>query len=241
MKRLVQGLCIALGSIVGTIVVIAAAVAWGPHHCDLVFPKIIGCAIGNYESLSAGMVAAGAAIFAGWLAWSAVQFQIAAEERRAAADRVEVEQVLQGDLDHFAEGLGAVWKILERFDPNEGGENNRNKLEGITYGIEHLTKDTWLSSSRQMVTMLGWRRRRDYERLFADLERFRQTLKSTVDHYEILDVVGAVGTDLEILRPDTRQWFEGRHRRSFKAWTFGYHIEYRAGVAKGGGTFDPAD
>jgi hypothetical protein len=120
------------------------------------------------------MVAAGAAIFAGWLAWSAVQFQIAAEERRAAADRVEVEQVLQGDLDHFAEGLGAVWKILERFDPNEGGENNRNKLEGITYGIEHLTKDTWLSSSRQMVTMLGWRRRRDYERLFADLgQRFR--------------------------------------------------------------------
>jgi hypothetical protein len=91
------------------------------------------------------MVAAGAAIFAGWLAWSAVQFQIAAEERRAAADRVEVEQVLQGDLDHFAEGLGAVWKILERFDPNEGGENNRNKLEGITYGIEHLTKDSGLA------------------------------------------------------------------------------------------------
>jgi hypothetical protein len=132
MKRSIQGLCIGLGSVVATVVVIAAAVAWGPHHCDLVFSKIIECAIGNYESLSGGMVAATAAIFAGWLAWSGVQVQIAAEERRAAAESKEVEQVLQDDLNHFAEGLGALWKILERYDPNEGAEINDAKIEGIS-------------------------------------------------------------------------------------------------------------
>lgn len=241
MERSIQGLYIILGSAVATAIVIAAAVAWGPHHCDLVFPKIIGCAIGNYESLSGGMVAAAAAIFAGWLAWSAVQVQIAGEERRAVAETKEVEQVLQDDLDHLAEGLGALWKILERYDPNEGAEINDAKLAGISYGIERLTKDAWLTSCRQMVAALGWKRRRNYEQLFADLERLRQIFKAPFDQYEILEVVRAVGVDFEILRPDTHRWFEGRHQRSFKAWTFGYHIEYRAGLAKGGGVFDPAD
>jgi hypothetical protein len=117
MTRLAQGVCIILGSIVATVAVLAAAVAWGPHHCELVFPKIIGCAMGNYEGLAGGMIAAAAALLAGWLAWSGVQVQIAAEERRAAAeerraaaDRVEVERVLQGDLNIFAEGLVPAFK-----------------------------------------------------------------------------------------------------------------------------------
>ena len=86
MKRWVQGCCIALGSVAATVLVLAAALAWGPHHCKAVFPMVIGCAIGSYESLAGGMVAAGAALFAGWLAWSAVQVQVDAEATRAAAD-----------------------------------------------------------------------------------------------------------------------------------------------------------
>lgn len=66
---------------------------------------VIGCAMGNYENLSGGMFAASVALFAGWLAWSAVQVQVSAEEKRAAADRVEIEGVIQGDLDYMAEGL----------------------------------------------------------------------------------------------------------------------------------------
>ena len=188
MKRSVQGLCIVLGSIIATVGVLAVALVWGPHDCKPAFPMVIGCAIGSYETLAAGMIAAGAALFAGWLAWSGVQTQIAAEERRAAADRVEVEQVLQEDLDTFGEALGAIWKILECLDretdreidrmagPQEGeaeeegeaaaqAQAKRTKLEeGAIYGIEKITEDAWLSSSRKMVTALGWRRRRDYEK-----------------------------------------------------------------------------
>jgi hypothetical protein len=130
MTRSVQGLCIVLGSIVATVAVLAAAVAWGPHHCAAVFPKIIGCAFGNYESLSGGMVAAGAALFAGWLAWSGVQVQIAAEERRAAADKVEVERVLQDDLDNFADALGAIWRILESLTITGGNQFTRQPVCG---------------------------------------------------------------------------------------------------------------
>jgi hypothetical protein len=86
-RRYAQGLVIILGSIAVTVAVLGAALAWGPHHCKLAFPMVIGCAMGSYEDLAGGMFAAGAALFAGWLAWSAVQVQISAEEKRAAADK----------------------------------------------------------------------------------------------------------------------------------------------------------
>jgi hypothetical protein len=82
MRRCVQGWSIFLGSLLVATLVLAVAVAWGPHHCPFVFPKIVGCAIGHYEGLTGGLLAAGTALFAGWLAWSAVQVQIAAAWRR---------------------------------------------------------------------------------------------------------------------------------------------------------------
>ena len=161
-------------------------------HCSSGFlkskwPLYVGCIIAAHEGLAGGLIGAAGALFAGWLAWSGVQVQIAAEERRATADRVEVEQVLQSDLDTFAEVLGAIWKILEGWEENEKDpEINRRKLSGVTFGIEQITKDTWLSSSRKMVEALGWKRRRDYEALFAGLERLGQVREANFDAYEAL-------------------------------------------------------
>ncbi len=199
--------------------------------------------MGNYESLAGGMVAAGAALFAGWLAWSAVQVQIAAEERRAAADRIEVEQVLQGDLDTFAEALGAIWKILERYEQAADPQVNRTKLEGVIYGIEQITKEAWLSSSRQMVTALGWQRRRDYDELFAELERlerYRDINAFNVD--EALAAVRRVGIEFQRMCPDTARYFEGRFQRAGKAYSLGYAIEVQEGVAvRERASFEPSD
>jgi hypothetical protein len=175
MKRWIQGLCIALGSVIVTVAVLAAALAWGPHYCKPAFPMVIGCALGSYESLAAGIIASAAALIAGWLAWSAIQAQIEAEAKRAVADRVEVEEILKQDIDTFADGLAAIWRILDSFDEDEA-EFDRTKLEGVSYGIEVIAKESWLSTSRRMVTVLGWERRRAYEQLFDGLEglqRFR--------------------------------------------------------------------
>jgi hypothetical protein len=215
-----------------------------------VFPKIIGCAIGSYEGLAGGMIAAATALFAGWLAWSGVQVQVAAEEKRAAAeekraaaDRVEVEKVLQDDLNIFAEALGAIFKILERFDEKDDAETNRTKLSGVAFGIERITNDAWLSSSRKMVTLLGWQRRRYYEELFAGLERlgkFRD--ENNLDVYEALQAVRNVSWSFELLRPDTGQYFKDRFRRAGKAYTLGHAIEVQAGVADHTrASFDPSD
>jgi hypothetical protein len=202
----------------------------------LVFPKIIGCAIGSYEGLAGAMLAAAAALFAGWLAWSGVQVQIAAEERRAAADRVEVEKLLQDDLNIFGEGLGAIFEVLESVNPDGYSETIKTQLSGVTYGIEQIARDTWLSSRRKMVAALGWERRLGYEELFDGLERlqkFRDESAFRYYHQDIPDALRLVrdmSWRFELLRPDTERYFKGRFRRAGKAWTLGDAIKRQAGV-----------
>jgi hypothetical protein len=157
-------------AIVLTVTALAAALAWGPHQCPLVFPKIIGCALGQYETLASGLIAASAALIAGWLAWSGVQQQIAADERRASADRKEVERVLQNDVDDFADALGSIWRVLEGLDP-EATQIDPQIVDAVSYGIDAISKPNWLSTSRRMVTVLGWDRRRRYDQLFDGTRR----------------------------------------------------------------------
>src|ERR1700729_197381 len=191
MKRWTQGLSIVLGSVVVTVAVLAGALAWGPQHCKAAFPMVIGCALGSYESLAGGMIASAAALIAGWLAWSAGQAQIEREEKRAIADRVEVEKVLAQDIDTFAEALASIWKVLEAADLG-GAEIDQAKQDAIDYGIEAIAKESWLSTSRRMVTVLGWERRRRYEELFDGLEALRRFLKIDLIDIEILNALDAV-------------------------------------------------
>jgi hypothetical protein len=170
-------------------------------------------------------------LFAGWLAWSAVQVQVNAEEERATADRKEVEIVLAGDIHYFAEALGAMWKILEGLE--QSGTRDRIKIEGVIYGIETIANDAWLSTSRKMVTALGWERRRTFEALFSALEslgRFRSV--DDFDVFEALNAVRSVSGYCENLQPDCSEFFEGLFRRTPKAWSLGYAIEVQAGVAE---------
>lgn len=126
--------------------------------------------MGSYENLAGGLFAASAALFAGWLAWSAVQVQISAEETRAAADRVEIENVLQRDLDDMADGLAAIWRILADLEQSPPpADTLTDRLRGVVYGIDRITKD--VPTLRQMVTVLGWERRRIYEAWLDNLER----------------------------------------------------------------------
>jgi hypothetical protein len=184
---------------------------------------VVGCAIGSYETLAGGMIAASAALIAGWLAWSGVQTQIEAEEKRATADRVEVEAVLKDDIDWFAEGLASIWKILETHE--EGRPFDQNKVEAINYGIENIAKESWLSTSRRMVSVLGWDRRRKFEQLFDGLEGLRQFRNlPEAGVWEALNAVKSVSTDFEIVQPATGEYFKGLFRRAGKAWTLGYAI-----------------
>jgi hypothetical protein len=56
---------------------------WQPpaRGCPWVFPKILTCVLTQYEGLAGGVVGAGGAIFAAWIAWMAVQAQIRRDEK----------------------------------------------------------------------------------------------------------------------------------------------------------------
>jgi hypothetical protein len=230
MNRRLQGVLLVLCLIGATILVLAGALAWGPHQCKLAFPMIIGCAMGSYEGLASGMFAASAALFAGWLAWSAVQKQITAEERRAAADKIEIEKVLQEDLDYLAEGLRAIWMISAELDraENMNAETRNQRIDGLIYGIERVTK--YNSTIRSMIASLGWERRREYERLLEGLEHLAtfQDL-SKFDPHEVHYAAMDVSDYFRILRPETEENFKGLWQRSHKAWTLGYAIAVNAG------------
>ncbi len=222
---------IILVSLVVMVAVLAAALAWGPHNCKPAFPMVIGCALGSYEGLAGGMVASIAALAAGWLAWSGVQSQIEAEAKRATADRVEVEEVLSRDIDSFADGLGSIWRLLDTIDPDKANFE-RAKIEGIIYGIEQIAKESWLSTSRRMVTVLGWERRRAYEQLFDGLEGLRQ-FRNVGDFvvFDALTAVRSVSRDFEFVQPETYEYFRGLWRRAPKAWDLGYAIARNAGLS----------
>jgi hypothetical protein len=90
LTRKFEGTLVAAGVLTGMVAVLSMATAWGPHDpCSMQFPKIIGCALGSYESLSGGLIAAGGALFAGWLAWSAIKEQIKLEKQKMIGAKVE--------------------------------------------------------------------------------------------------------------------------------------------------------
>jgi hypothetical protein len=85
MTRKAELVVVSLCVVIGVCAIMAMAVAWGPkHECAAQFPKIIGCALGSYEGLAAGLIATGGALIAGWLAWSAARDQIWLAQRQSA-------------------------------------------------------------------------------------------------------------------------------------------------------------
>src|SRR5436190_211994 len=225
MKRSAQAILILVCMLVITTAILAMAVTWGPHHCELKFPKIIGCALGRYEGLSGGLIAGAAAVFAGWIAWISVQTQIAAEEKRSLADREEVESVLSADIDLYAEATASIWKVLDTLSDTTPPDDKRRALGAVFSGIEEMSRPAWISVSRKMVTTLGWQRRRQYEELLDGLENLAK-YRDNYDLYlsDMFRQLTSVSYAFENCRPDTSTYFEGFFRRAGKAWTLGYSI-----------------
>lgn len=241
--RWVRGLLLGAGLVIVSSLLMASAIAWGPHSCGLVFIKVLGCAIGNYENLAGGLLAADAAIFAGWLAWSAVQMQITAEERRASADRVEVEGLLQADMIEIAEVLAALWRVLEvadekirAADPQHGLPDLKAEEQAVRYGIEQISRATDLETKNGMASILNWSRRAIYQRVFAGLAKLRERLEDPeFEPWDTLVDVRNVSQNVRIIRPDTQETFDGFFERAGKAWTLGEAILFQAGMEPGEG------
>lgn len=90
-RRVTQGAVIATSIFIAILLlVLAANFAPVDRQCPWQFPKIASCLLSARETLVAGLVAAGGALFAAWLAWSAVRDQIDFDAARDAAVKEDI-------------------------------------------------------------------------------------------------------------------------------------------------------
>jgi hypothetical protein len=239
-----RGAVIVVGSLILSALILASAVAWGPHHCEEHnwSIRIAGCALGSYENLSGGLFAACAAIFAGWMAWTAVQLQISADERRAVADRAEVESELSLDIDTTGEALAAVWKVLDVItdkvdrDLSLAVQSDLFQLcNGVERGITEISRVEWVQTVRNMASGLGWKRRRLFEQLCTSLDHLRSEINDDHDYDpdDLLMTVKRTSYYVRAIDPKTEESFEGLHDRGGKAWSLGYMILIHAELEEG--------
>jgi hypothetical protein len=71
---------------------------YSPSFDKAQIPKWLDCAMGAHENLARGLIGASGALFASWLAWSAVRDQIALEQ---ASNEPEVEAYILPDRIHI--------------------------------------------------------------------------------------------------------------------------------------------
>jgi len=129
MNRKVQGVLLGTGIVATIVGILAGANAGGVSHCSTQFPKWLGCVLSTHEGLAGGLIGAGGAIFAGWLAWSGVRDQIQSQrELSTARERDNLAAILAEMRDLF-DALSEVWRAIDfALLPNQSAEHRGNRI-----------------------------------------------------------------------------------------------------------------
>jgi hypothetical protein len=109
---------------VTVILILAFAHAWAPEaapdlskRCFETFgtaqwPKWIGCAMAVHETLAAGLVGAGGALFAAWLAYSAVQQQFAQQKEERERLQAEAKEAAVTSLKQVVDAAASTLSVI---------------------------------------------------------------------------------------------------------------------------------
>jgi hypothetical protein len=215
--------------------VLGLAQAGSGSSCRWAFPKWFGCVLAAHETLAAGLIGAGGALVAAWIAWSAVQQQINAERERMLADRVEAERLLTEELTDFAEGMAAAWRVLVALDEvpaEQKDERTIHARDATMYMANRLSRPEQIESYRSMANILGWNRRIRYRRLIRRLEEF-EPFSHSDKHWDLEDALNLMRNasyDFEWCLPANSDFFGPLWRRTPKAMTFAMYIERIGGI-----------
>ena len=185
-----------------------------------------------HEALAGGLIVAAGALGAAWVAWTAVQQQINAEQQRLSADRTEAEQLLAQDLSDYADGMAAAWRLLVAVpNPLPEPEAWEGTRRATAYMAERLSRVDHSANYQAMAEILGWDRRRKYAALIKGLGKLAQfsTPDSIKDPEAVLNVIRNLADQFEFCLPQTSVYFAGLWRRSPKAMSFGDFVRYLAG------------
>jgi hypothetical protein len=225
-------LALALSFFLIVYLTMALTEAGGTAGCHWAFPRWFGCVLWTHETLAAGLIAAGGVLIAAWIAWTAVQQQINAEQQRMAADRIEAERLLSEDLTNYADGMAAAWRLLVAVpDPLPGPQAWEATREATAYMAGRLTRPAQIANFRAMAEILGWDRRRKYLALIKGLESFAQFSEAALisEPTDVLNIIRNLADDFEYCLPHTSEYFVGLWRRPHKAISFGDYVRRLGG------------
>ena len=133
---------------IGLVIIFAIATAtvvtnlWGEgYHCAWEFPKAVGCILGAREGLAGGLIGAGGALFAGWLAWSAGRNQIQAERELATAKEVGNLKAILIEMKDLIDTLNQIWRAIDgALLPEQTPEAVKNTKFGFQISFDVLAE-----------------------------------------------------------------------------------------------------
>src|SRR5439155_26582682 len=112
-NRKLQGTIVAAVILAGVGTFLALADGGANSHCSLQFPKWIGCVLAAREGLAGGLIGAGGALFAGWLAWSAVREQIRSEHELSKAHERDTLIAILAEMQPLVDALNEIWRAID--------------------------------------------------------------------------------------------------------------------------------
>ncbi len=130
-------------------ILVAANIEAVDHKCAWQFPSIVSCLLSARETLAAGLIGTGGAIFAGWLAYSAAQESAAQalKEALAAKRAVLSEQVTTyaTEIDRLKLAAAYLETYANNFSPTDQGTHSAGFVQ--TFRRCHAQALDFLSSS----------------------------------------------------------------------------------------------
>jgi hypothetical protein len=71
--------------------------------------------------------------------------------------------------------------VLEAIYDEQAPEDNEKRLQAVKNGLSYVTENSWIETTKAMVDVLGWNRRRLYAGLLNSLIELHAFQEITVD------------------------------------------------------------
>ena len=156
MSRTVQGTLLSAGILTAIVGLLAAADAGSPSHCAPQFPKWFGCILSAREGLAGGLIGAGGAIFAGWLAWTGVRDQVQAERDLSTARERGSHKAILFEMKGLFDTLNEIWRAIDlALIPEQTAEQRRHRIALANSVIMTLLTDKPLRELKDFTDALA--------------------------------------------------------------------------------------
>jgi len=158
-KRLLQGSILVIGVCAGVLIGLGLAQIGTLETTKLCasslatsqWPKWLGCAMAVHENLAGGLIAAGGALIAGWLAWSAARDQIAFEKQRAKEDAIRGHRIKLDQEKQMLQQIHAASRAASKF-----GDEIKGKVANSSSPSPHAAALVELARSQKLPITFNW-------------------------------------------------------------------------------------